>query len=317
MERTPVYGIEVFLTIVREGSLRAAAKALGIGAPAVSLQLKALEKRLGVDLLVRTTRSLELTDAGRTLLAGTAPAFHNIVDAVENTRKKGKSKEGILRLSLSRGAYKTVVAPILADFQLAYPEICLDISLYEGLADIVREGFHAGIRVGDLLTTDMVAVRLTSSLTPAFTAAPSYLVEYGRPKHPRDLLNHKCIRYKFISANKVADWQFIEDGQAKNIDPPTRLIFDNMLSVVQAARDGHGIGWSLRSTAEDYLAAGELESVLDAYVKEIPPFYLYYPEQNRRLECLRVFIDFLVANRPNHLHRSGDALLAVSDLLES
>ncbi len=300
MARTPIAGIEVFLAIVREGSLRAAARSLGVGAPAVSHQLKALERKIGVDLLVRTTRSVELTDAGRRLLAGAAPAFKEITDAIEGTRVIGRSDSGTLRLTLPRSAYKMIIAPVLADFQAQYPDVCLELSINEGLVDIVKEGFHAGFRLGDRLAKDMIAVRLTGPLTPCYSAAPSYLAAYGRPKHPRDLLNHRCVRYKFVTARRIWDWQFVEDGQTKIVDPPTRLVFDSMQSIMQAVRDGHGIGWSLRAVIEDDLRAGALETVLDPYVTELPPYYLYYPEQNRRLELLRLFIDFLASKRAGH-----------------
>ena len=297
MIRAPISGIEVFLAIVREGSLRAAARSLGVGAPAVSHQLKALERKIGVDLLVRTTRSIELTEAGRTLLAGTAPAFKEIADAIEGSRKIGKSNTGTLRLTLQRSAYKMIIAPALADFQARYPDVCLDLSINEGLVDIVKEGFHAGFRLGDRLTTDMVAVRLTGPLTPCYYAAPCYLAAHGRPEHPRDLLNHKCVRYKGVTANRIWDWQFVEEGQTKTIDPPIRLVFDSMHFVTEAVRDGNGIGWSLRAVIEDDLEAGTLETLLECYVTTMPPLYLFYPEQNRRLELLRLFIEFLTARR--------------------
>ncbi len=299
MLRSPVNGIEVFLAIVQHGSLRAAAKSLGVGAPAVSHQLKALERRIGVDLLVRTTRSVELTDAGRTLLEGTGPAFREIAEAIENSREIGKAKTGTLRLTLPRSAYKIIIAPVLAEFQAAYPDVCLDLSISEGLVDVVRDGFHAGFRLGDQLTTGMIALRLTEPLTPSYSAAPSYLDRYGRPQHPRDLLTHKCIRYKYISANRIGDWQFRENRQTITVDPPVKLVFDSMQSVMQATRDGHGIGWSLRVIIDDHLKSGALETVLDPFVTELPPFYLYYPEQNRRLELFRLFVDFLVSNRGN------------------
>ncbi|MEM7225766.1 MAG: LysR family transcriptional regulator [Pseudomonadota bacterium] len=297
MNRPPVTGLEVFLAIAREGSLRAAARSLGVGAPSVSYQLKALEARMGVDLLVRTTRSVELTEAGRTLLRGVEPAFREIVDSIENARETGRSKTGTLRLTLARSALKIVILPVLAEFQEAYPDICLDLSINEGLVDIAREGFHAGIRLGDIISPGMIGVRLTGPLTPAFSAAPSYLDRFGRPAHPRDLLHHKCVRVKFISANRIADWHYREDGQIKTIDPPSNLIFDSFQSVMQAVRDGFGIGWSLRPVIEDHLASGALESVLEPYVTELPPFYLYYPEPNRRLELLRLFVDFLIVKR--------------------
>ena len=295
--RTPISGLEVFLAIVREGSLRAAARSLGVGAPAVSHQLKALERRIGVDLLVRTTRSLELTDAGRSLLAGAAPAFKDIGDAIEDARGIGRSNTGTLRLTLPRSAYKMIIAPVLAEFQARYPDVCLDLSINEGLVDIVKEGFHAGFRLGDMLAPGMAAVRLTGPLVPCFAAAPSYLAAFGRPRHPRDLLDHKCVRYKLVTAKRIWDWHFLEDGQTKIVDPPTTLIFDSMQSVMQAVRAGHGVAWSLRTMIEDDLRNGTLETVLESYVAKLPPYYLYYPEQNRRLELLRLFIDFLASKR--------------------
>jgi len=304
MERAPVYGIEVFLTIVREGSLTAAARILGVGAPAISLQLKALEEKMGVDLLFRTTRSIELTDAGRILFDAAAPAYRDLTYAVKKTRELAQSTTGTLRLSLSRGAYVTAVEPVLDRFLTEHPGINLDISWNEGLDDIIKDGFHAGIRLGDILSPNMVAVRLTPSLTSAFSAAPDYLERFGRPNHPRDFLTHRCIRYRYATANKIADWYFLEDGQEKMIDPPTRLVFDHVMGVIQAARDGLGIGWSLRATIEDYLASGKLETVLDPYARTMPPFYLYYPEQNKRVECLRLFIDCLVAHRDRQARKA-------------
>ncbi|WP_306116322.1 MULTISPECIES: LysR family transcriptional regulator [unclassified Roseovarius] len=297
MERIPTQGIDVFLAIVREGSLRGAARVLGIGAPAVSLQLKALEERLGVSLLIRTTRSIELTDAGRTLFDGASPAYRDMTDAIKKTCEIGTALNGTLRLSLSRGAYMVALAPVLDGFLAAHPGIKLDLSWSEDLIDINREGYHAGIRLGDILTPSMVAVRLTPPLKSAFIAAPSYLDKAGRPQHPRDLLAHQCIRYKLPSARKIADWHFVEDGQVKLIDPPARLAFDTVIGVIQAARDGFGIGWSLHETARDYIENKSLEVILESFAREMPPFYLYYPEQNRRVECLRLLIDYLVAHR--------------------
>lgn len=297
MEKVPVHGIEVFLTIVREGSLRGAAKALGVGAPAVSLQLKSLEESLGVGLLHRSTRSIGLTEAGKVLFESAAPAYRDLLYATKKTREVGTSLSGTLRLSLSRGAHIEVLEPVLEGFLTDNPGINLDISWNEGLVDITRDGYHAGIRLGDVLSPEMIAVRVTPPLTPAFSASPAYLSAHGRPDHPMDLYKHQCIRYRYPTANQVADWHFVEDGQEKCIDPPARLSFDHIVGVIQAARMGYGIGWSLKATVADHLRSGELETVLDPYVKQLPPFYLYYPEQNRRVECLRLLIDCLREHR--------------------
>lgn len=295
MEKVSISSLEVFLEIARRGSLRGAARALGIGPPAVSHQLKTLETKLGVNLFVRTTRSVELTEAGRTLLKRAGPAFSDLTDALEDVRGVGGSEKGTLRLSLPWSAYKIIIEPGLAAFRLAYPDIRLDMSFNEALVDIVGEGFHAGIRLGDRLSAGMVAVRLTPLLKAAYSAAPAYLDTHGRPEKPGDLVDHQCIRYKFISTGRLAEWQFVEDGRIFGVEPGADLVFDNFQAVVNAARDGHGIGWSLRAVVEGELIGGALESVLDPYVIEHPAFYLYYPDQNRRLELLRLFTAFFRA----------------------
>lgn len=293
MKRVSVSGLEVFLMIARRGSLRAAGKALGIGPPAVSHQLKAFERHLGVDLFARTTRSLELTEAGAALFKRAGPAFADIKDALEDARGIGDAERGVLRLTLPWSAYKIVIEPVLSRFRLAYPDIQLDMSFDEALVDVVHEGFHAGIRLGDQLAPGMVAFRLTRPLQAAYSASPSYLNAHGRPKHPDELTQHDCIRYKFVTTQRIADWQFRQDGERFTVEPGAALIFDNFQAVVNAACNGHGIGWSLRAVVETELRSGRLESVLDGFVLEHPPFFLYYPEQNRRLGLLRVFLDFL------------------------
>ena len=292
-----LHGIEVFLAIARAGSLRGAAQALGIGASAVSHRLKTFEQTIGVTLFARTTRSIELTDAGRTLLDGVGPAFSQMSDAIEQARETGGAEKGTLRLTLPWSAYKIAIEPVVSEFQAAYPDVRLDMSFNEALVDVVGDGFHAGIRLGDRLADGMVASRLTPPLRAAYSAAPSYLERYGEPAHPRDLMNHKCIRYRFISANRIADWQFQEAGQVITVDPPAALVFDSFQSVVQAARAGQGIGWSLRAVVADDLEAGTLKAVLEGYATDHPPFYLYYPEANKRLKLLRLLVDFLASKR--------------------
>lgn len=293
MERVPTHGIEVFLTIVREGSMRAAADALGIGAPAVTLQLKALEERLGIELFFRTTRSVKLTGAGKVLFDAAAPAHRDLAYAIKKTREMAQSTSGTLRLSLSRGAYIAALAPVLDGFLAKHPGISLDISWNEELVDIVREGFHAGIRMGDMLAQDMIAVRITEPIKSAFFASPSYLETHGTPKKPRDLLDHRCVRHRLPTSGALREWWILEDGQKKQIDPPARIVFDSAGGVIQAARDGHGIGWSMKVTMEDHLKTGELQSVLKRHATDLPPFYIYYPAQNKRVECLRLLVEFL------------------------
>ena len=294
MDRAIAHGIDVFLTIVREGSMRAAATKLGVGAPAVSLQLKSLEERLGVDLLVRTTRKLELTGAGQVLFDGAAPAYRDLAGSVEKAQQTSKSATRTLRLSMSRGAYLVAIAPMLDAFLADNPEITLEISWNEELVDIARKGFHAGVRMG--------AVRASAPVPSAFFASPKYLGKHGRPETPRDLLDHHCIRHRHPTSGQLRDWRVLEDGQERRIDPPARLVFDAAMGVIQAAREGHGVGWSMRATMEDHIRTGDLEVVLEGFATQLPPFFLYFPEQNPGAEPLGRFIETM----KRHLSHGAD-----------
>ena len=301
MNTSDISGIDIFLAIEREGSLSAAARFLGVGAPAVSHRLRSFERKLGVDLFVRTTRSIELTEAGRALFDRAGPAFQELSAAVEDAREVGRATTGSLRLTLPWSAYTVALAPVLGEFLRQYPNIRLELSIDEGLVDAVRAGFHGGFRLGDRLTDGMVAVRLTGPIASCYIATPAYLDANGRPDHPRDLLTHQCIRYKFVTSNRIWDWRFVEDGQIKTVDPPSMLVVDNMDTVRHAVRDGLGVGWSMRAVVAREVADGVLETVLDDYTESLPPFYFYYPEQNKRLETLRIFVDFLSARRLSFL----------------
>lgn len=161
--------------------------------------------------------------------------------------------------------------------------------------DIQRKGFHAGVRLGDVLSADMTAIRASFEVPSAFFASPSYLKAHGTPQGPRDLLEHACIRHRQPTSGQLREWWVSERGQPKRIDPPARLVFDSAAGVIQATREGHGIGWSMRPTMQDHLETGELELVLEGCATELPPFYLYFPEQNADQEPLRSFIS--VVNR--------------------
>lgn len=293
MNRLPISGLEVFLAIAQQGSLRAAADALGVRSPAVSHQLKALEERIGATLFIRTTRSVQLTDAGRSLLARAQPAMTELGEALEDARSAGAARKGTVRLTLPYVAYELTIAKRLAAFQSEFPEIEIELSFNEAFVDIASEGFHAGVRLGDLVREDMIAVRLSPPLPEVFFAAPSYFDRHGRPERPEDLLRHNCIRYRYIASKRIAEWQFHGTEGIGTIDVKGNLIVDSTNALVSSIRDGLGIGWLFRPSIEDDLRAGTLESILDGYAIERPGYFLYYPEANARIEVLRVFIDFM------------------------
>ncbi len=298
MKRTELYGLQVFLNIAEHGSLRAAATAMGVNPPAISLQLKAFEESLGTALFTRSTRSVTLTDAGRDLLHGTQHMLGAIDGALEQAREAGPTRSGELRITLPYRAWQLIVAPKLDAFKSAYPGIVLNLSFQEGLTDIVAEGFHAGIRLGDHLQNDMIARRLTPPQHGAYVAAPAYLSERGSPRRPADLLNHDCIRYRQVSTGRIAAWKFLEKGEETTVNVTGRLILNDLRAVVDAAGQGHGIGWSLRSGIERDLTRGSLVEVLHAFVPKRPGFFLYYPKPLARLGVLRAFIDHFGPSQP-------------------
>ena len=293
MSRLPISGLEVFLAIAKHGSLRGAAEALGVRSPAISYQLKALEDRIGAALFIRTTRSIRLTDAGRSLLARAQPAMTELGEALEDARASGAARKGSIRLSLTYAAYQQTIARRLAAFQGKFPEIELELSFDEAFVDIASEGFHAGVRLGEHIRQDMIAVRLSPPLKDVFFAAPAYFDKHGRPERPEDLLRHNCIRERYVPSKRIVEWEFHGPEGITTIDVKGNLIVNSTNALVSTARDGLGIGWLFLPSVEDDLRAGKLESILESYAIERPGYFLYYPKANARIQVLRVFIDFM------------------------
>jgi DNA-binding transcriptional LysR family regulator len=293
MVELPVRGLETFLAVVEHGSLRAAAAAMGVQPPAVSHQLKVFEAQIGVAVFTRTTRSVRLTDAGRALLRRAQPAVSELAEALEEARGVGRATMGTVRLTLPYIAYQLGLASRLAAFQAAYPDVELELSFNEAVVDIVRDGFHAGIRLGDLIHEDMVALRLTPPLDEVIFASPAYLDDHGRPRKPRDLLRHNCIRYRYIGSGRIAPWEFDGADGIGSVDVTGNLIVNSTSSLIFAAKRGLGLGWLFRGNVADELASGALESVLDEHVVTRPGFFLYYPKENTRIQVVRLFVDFL------------------------
>lgn len=286
-------GLSVLVEVVRHGSLTRAAVALGVRPPAISYQLKMLEADIGVPLLTRTTRSLSLTDAGRALLARAAPALAELEDALHAARDTGGAVKGRVRLTLPYIAFDMTIANRLREFRQHYPEVELDLSFSEGFVDIVAAGFHAGIRLGENISPDMVAVRLCPPFREVVFASPAYLAAHGRPRHPNDLTTHDCIRYRYISSGRFADWRFRFGAGEGVVDVRGGLIVNSTPALVRAAVLGGGLGWLFRPSVARELERGELESVLDDYAIEHPGYFLYFPRPSGRIRAFRAFADFM------------------------
>jgi DNA-binding transcriptional LysR family regulator len=292
-------GLEAFLSVAEHRNFRRAAAALGVTPSAISQAVRTLEARLGAALFVRTTRSVGLTEAGERFLARAKPAFEELVAASEVARDLGQRPAGLLRLSVPRAVVPILLEPLIASFCQAYPEIELEIAANEELIDLAAEKFDAGIRLGQFVAPDMVAVRLTPPLPLAVVGSPDYLRRRKRPERIDDLRDHACLRMR-RSNGAIAPWPFIRGNKTIEAIVSGPLIAHDYVTLVGAAIRGLGLAQVPSPLAKAALADGRLQSVLTSFAVTTPGVFLYYPSRRQTLPKLRAFIDHVK-------HRSADA----------
>lgn len=291
MSRHELSHLPVFAAVARNGSFRAAARELGIAPSAVSHAVSALEARLGVRLLARTTRSVALTEEGAVLLERLRPALSEIDLALTQAVEARDRPAGNLRLNVPRTAAELALAPRLGAFAAAYPEIRLEIVNEDRFTDVVEGGFDAGVRLGESLQRDMIAVRIGPQLRSAVVAAPSYIESRALPRHPRDLAGHRCIRFRF-SSGVIYRWEFEKAGEEVVMDVDGPLILGEDRGIVQAALDGAGIAFLFEDYVRQPLAEGRLVRLLEDWCPPFDGFFVYYPSRKQMRPALRAFVDF-------------------------
>jgi len=284
--------LQAFAAVARSGNFRRAAREQGLAVSSLSQRLKELEQRLGVRLLNRTTRSVGLTQAGEVLLARLEPALAEMAAAIDQVLGLQQVAAGRLRINAPPPAVDLVLAPMVAPFLSAHPRIELEIVADSGFVDIVQGGFDAGVRYGEHLAQDMIAMPLGEPQRYAIVASPRYVAQHGRPTHPRDLLQHSCIRTRF-SSGAMLDWEFEKDGQVLMIAPPARLIAVQLGLALRAACDGVGYWATFEGHVREELAAGRLVSVLEDWCPPFPGPYLYYPSRRHPPSALAAFVAFV------------------------
>ena len=292
MKRAELEGLLPFLFVVEHGSFRAAARALNVTPSAVSQSVKALEKRLGVPLLTRTTRSVGLTQAGKVLAERSVPAMSEIVDAIEGIRSLGERPSGLLRINAPRLALPVVFERVLGPFHEAFPEIEVELFLDDGLADIVRDGFDAGIRLGQMVQTDMVSTPLTPRSRMAVVGSPAYFKKAGVPSTPDDLSQHRCINFRRPTQKTIYNWRFVENGEDRHVPVSGDMIVNDTNAKLHAARSGLGLAYEIEPAVRPDIEEGTLVHVLEDHLPEIPGFHIYFPSRSQVMLKLRVFIDF-------------------------
>lgn len=289
------YGqLNVFQTIAQEGSISAAARKLEIAVPSASQSLKLLEQKIGVPLFHRTTRNIQLTDAGRQLLAQTETAMMTLNQALEDIQNFNIEPSGTVRITLSRFAYQLILRPHLAALRERYPQIQLEISLNDALVNLLEEGFDLGIRFGNRIDEGMIARKLLPSFKEGLYVSHDYLQKYGKPKTPKDLTAHKLIGYRFISSNRIEPLVLNIDGQDTALNLDTPLLCNDPEIIADATRQGLGIGRIFEPNMQAFEDKEAFIPVLQKYWREYPPLYLYYLQHSQKARKVQVVIEFLL-----------------------
>lgn len=282
-----------FVTVADERSFRRAAERLGVSPSALSHTIRALEERLGTRLLNRTTRSVAPTQAGQRLFERLRPALADVEEAVQDAGMRHDRPLGVVRVNLPRIAAQLVVAPILADFLAAYPGVRLDLVIDDSITDVVAAGFDAGIRSGELVHQDMVAVRLTPDLRMAVVGAPAYFMQRPHPHEPRELHGHACVGYRWKETGALQRWRFNGADGPIDVDVESVLTVNDTNFLLDAALRGAGLAFLVESFVAPYLKRGELVRVLEPWCRPFAGFYLYYPNSRHMPGALRAFVDFI------------------------
>lgn len=291
MKREDWSDMAVFAAVADAGSFTKAAQQLGISPSALSHNLRTLEARLGVRLLNRTTRSVAATDAGEALLNTLRPALENVARALEELNDQRDRPAGTIRISAHRGAIIGDFMMRLANFSATYPDITVDLSIDDGLVDIVAQGFDAGIRHEHRLDKDMISVRICESLQTSVVASLPYLSLHGTPQTPDDLRSHRCISYRLTTSGALFRWSFTRNDQTITFDPPHNFTCTDSNVILQAALSGVGIAYVLEEHVTEYVKSKKLLPLLRDWCPKVAPNYLYYPSRRQMKPALRAFIE--------------------------
>ncbi|MHC6226120.1 LysR family transcriptional regulator [Pseudomonas sp. X10] len=284
-------GIAAFAQVAKYGSFTKAAAMMGISASALSQTVRTLESRLGVRLLERSTRKVGLTEFGERFLQHAQPGLAALASAIEDVNELRDKPTGLLRLNLSRTAADIVLMPHLVAFMEAYPDIVLEINCDNALLDLVAHGFDAGIRVGEHLAQDVVALPIGGAHRIATVAAPRYLRGREHPHTPEDLRLHRCLNIRL--ADGVRRWEYSQNGRTVDIQPPGPLISNDADTMMQAIRAGAGVGCSFEAQVRAEIDSGQLIALLEPWWPSVSLFHLYYPSRTHVPRKLRAFIDFM------------------------
>lgn len=293
MRREDLVDLNAFLTVAEERSFTRAAAKLGTSQSALSHTIRRLEARLGVRLLNRTTRSTAPTEAGERLLRALAPALGEIAAELASLSELRERPAGTVRITAGSHAARTILWPALARLLPGYPDIVVEIAVDNGLTDIVAERFDAGVRLGEQVAKDMVAVRIGPDLRMAVVGAPSYFAKRPPPQTPQDLTAHDCINLRLPTYGGLYAWEFEKGGRELKVRVEGQLVFNDSALVVEATLAGFGLACLPENEVEAHLADGRLVRALEGWCPPFPGYHLYYPSRRQPTPAFAVLVDAL------------------------
>lgn len=293
MARENFNDLLAFITVAREGSFTRAAAQLGVSQSALSHTIRALETRLEVRLLTRTTRSVSPTDAGERLLRTVAPRFDEIEAELAALGELRGKPTGTIRISTAEHAANTVLWPKLAPFLPDYPDIKVEININYGFTDIVADRYDAGVRLGEQVAKDMIAVRIAPDLRMAVVASPSYFLKYPLPHKPQDLAAHNCINLRLQTYGGLYAWEFERDGHQLNARVEGQLVFNSSTPILRAALAGFGLACVPEDMAQQHIHDGHLRRVLEDWSPTFQGYHLYYPSRRQSSPAFALVVDAL------------------------
>ena len=296
MSQPDLADLDAFTAVARARSFRGAAALRGVSASSLSEALRRLEADLGVRLLNRTTRSVTPTEAGERLLARLTPALADVALALDEVNAFRDSPTGVLKLNVPGAVSRIVFPDLIPRFLKAHPGIRVEVTADDAFVDVLAAGYDAGVRYDERLEKDMIAVPLAGPQRFVVVGAPAYFAEHGRPTHPREVLDHACIRHRFVHGTSYA-WEFEKDGEVIRVQPEGPLVTNSGELEIAAVEAGLGLLATFEGFVAGSIAAGRMETVLDDW---LPPFsgpYLYYPSRRHMPAPLRASVDFLKAER--------------------
>jgi DNA-binding transcriptional LysR family regulator len=293
MRRDDLADLTAFLAVAEERSFTRAAARLGQSQSSLSGIVRRLEERLGLRLLTRTTRSVAVTEAGQQLIDTLRPAIDEVEAKLTALSELREKPSGTVRVTTGRHAAETVLWPAVARLAKAYQDVKVEISIDASLKDIVADGFDAGIRMGEQVAKDMIALRIGPELRMAVVGAPSYFADHPRPGTPHDLTKHRCINIRLPTAGGIYAWEFGKEGRELNVRVDGPFVFNDMSLVLRAATEGLGLAMVIEDQATELVAEGRLERVLADWCPPFPGYHLYYPDRRHPAPAFAALLEAL------------------------